>query len=605
MKNLFISLLFFTCFFNANAQMSISLPLERSVFQRNANGQASVAIAGQVRPGSPIGTNFVIKYRTTSLDKNGNPLAAATIWNSGLASTPYAGVFKFSATFNTGWYLLEVGAFEGNNNFPTTSGAVKFGVGEVVFIAGQSNAQGTDNITNSAVNPTFYDCVNSISNNQICKNTYQFPYIEKIVDGKLITPSGNRSAWFYGHLGKRIADELIPGTVVPTLFFNAAFTGSSVENWAKTAESDVEIAPLPLLNGQPCCAFVTPEKGWFNDWDTQGPEGQPYKTLKNSLTYFGSMFGARCVLWHQGESDNVLNTSELSYDSKLQIVLNKSREHFSNNLSWAISRATWYMGTVDPAVIAGQQKTRTYTGNLQQGPSAAAVWNSDNIPASKRRADDNTHFIAPGLVDAGNQAFEAFKTGFGFTPIKNMTSVSATTPPNLTITKSGANVTIKAPAGYTYKWVEGDNHITTAFSSAQSITVSNSNWKSYRCYIISPTRTMVSQAVYTPMLAVGGAARMGAEEEAIIEKEEFVPVQITPNPAKEKTVVRYTLREPSLVRIDLVDLNGHILFTSGEHAYAAGNQEQTLDLSKLFVGSYVCRIKIGSYFVSRHFVLER
>ncbi|KQS31034.1 sialate O-acetylesterase [Dyadobacter sp. Leaf189] len=597
MKNLFLSLLFFTSFFTANAQMSISLPLERSVFQRNANGQASVAIAGQVRPGSPIGANFVIKYRTTSLDKNGNPLAAATIWNSGLASTPYAGVFKFSATFNTGWYLLEVGAFEGNNNFPTTSGAVKFGVGEVVFIAGQSNAQGTDGIVNSTVNPVFYDCVNSISNNQICKNTYQFPYIEKIVDGKLITPSGNRSAWFYGHLGKRIADELIPGTVVPTLFFNAAFTGSSVENWAATALDETATVKLPLLDGNICCANIF-------DWNSEGAAGQPYKSLKNSLTYFGSMFGARCVLWHQGESDNVLNTSESTYDSKLQIVLNKSREHFSNNLSWAISRATWYYGTVDPIVIAGQQKTRAYQGILQQGSSAAAIWNSDIIPASKRRADDNTHFIAPGLVEAGNQAFEAFKTGFGFTPIKNMTSVPATTAPSFTITKSGANVTIKAPAGYTYKWVGGDNHITTAFSSAQSITVSNSNWKSYRCYIISPTRTMVSQAVYTPMLAVGGAARMGAEEEALIENEEFASVRITPNPAKGKTIVRYILREPSLVRIDLVDFSGRILFSSDENACPAGNQAQTLDLSKFTSGSYICRIKIGSYFVSKLLALE-
>ena len=77
--------------------------------------------------------------------------------------------------------------------------------------------------------------------------------------------------------------------------------------------------------------------------------GLPYTTLKNALNYYGSLFGVRAVLWHQGEADADVNvnpiykaTSAADYQTKLQAVIAKSRADFvAPNLTWYVSKASF------------------------------------------------------------------------------------------------------------------------------------------------------------------------------------------------------------------------------------------------------------------------
>ncbi|WP_019946050.1 sialate O-acetylesterase [Dyadobacter beijingensis] len=597
MKRLFMAFMLIGLCMQAHAQMSLSLPLPRSVFQRNANNQASVIISGQLLPGSP--SNYQIKYRYIKLKKDGtDDVSGYTAWAYGTGST-YYGIYRFAVTFNTGWYNLEVGVFEGVNTYASLTSTVKFGVGDVIFIAGQSNAQGTDGITNSAVDNKFYDCVNSISSNQICKNSYQYPAIQKIQDGSLIAPTGNRSAWAYNRLGSKITDASTT-TVVPTLFFNTAFTGSSVENWSVTAADQNASVQLPLLGGATCC------QPGFADWDSQGSAGQPYKTLKNSLGYYGGMFGARAVLWHQGESDNMLNTAASTYRDRLMVVINKTRQQFNPNLGWAISRASRWNGTVKATVISGQELAKA-AATSTTGSSAASsrgAWDSD---ANLGRISDNTHFNASGLQTLGDDYFANYQGVGTETATKNLPPVAALTPPPISIDVTGTDVTLTAmvSGGYTYSWVQTyDGNMSSPTSTYQAITVSNNQTRQYRCYATdSQGRTTLSQAIYTPVKNVSGA-RIGAEE--IIgsaEIEELVPLKVSPNPTKEQVSLTFNLKEASNVKIDLMHINGGIIASSPEKDYEVGQHQYSFDASQLVAGTYVCRLRAGNYFASKKVVI--
>ena len=96
-----------------------------------------------------------------------------------------------------------------------------------------------------------------------------------------IGPSG-RTAWFWGNLG----DKLVERLGVPVLFFNAAFGGAILNQWAKSqeiAESNPNLYPAP------------------------------FGTILNTLLRFGNEFGLRSILWMQGESDNLGATGTSQY----------------------------------------------------------------------------------------------------------------------------------------------------------------------------------------------------------------------------------------------------------------------------------------------------
>lgn len=222
----------------------------------------------------------------------------------------------------------------------------------MIFFAGQSNAQGVNGVRSPGYgkdpgDPDYspeYDCV-SVINNTVdcyCKSTFSFPKFDNLERGafngdKQIAPNGYADAWYYEALGKKIVDKEA-GKVIPVVFFNVGYGGTSINNWQVSANNPNGTTPNPF--GPTNCG--TDLNSSFE------PVGQPYKGLKTSLNYYGGMLGARGVVWHQGESDaltDVINSTHVGgtrsyYNTALSQVIAKTRQDFDGNLGWAISKAS-------------------------------------------------------------------------------------------------------------------------------------------------------------------------------------------------------------------------------------------------------------------------
>jgi hypothetical protein len=324
MKKYIILALLLASFCFSFAQTTITLPLNNSVFQRNSSNSALVYFSGQPVGLSSWNSSFQMQYRISTLDNTGNTTSTG-FWNN--ISTGVGHTYFFSTTISTGWYRFETRIFNGSIQIGTIIG-VKFGVGEVIIIAGQSNAQGYGSITY----PTqpIDDCiiVSAQTSSNVCSSTLPvFPVFSKISNTSSISPNGFQP-WAYINLGNQIVDKEV-GKVIPVLFLNAGNSATSIDNWYQTSNNTSATSPRTLAGNTLAC---------FDGTDVG--IGEPYRTFRNTLNYYGSIFGVRGVLWHQGESDTFDQTSSSVYRTKLDGVIDKSRTNFNNNLNWAISKAT-------------------------------------------------------------------------------------------------------------------------------------------------------------------------------------------------------------------------------------------------------------------------
>lgn len=328
MKKLILFLFTFLLNFCTNAQSPsrlayskiISLPLDRAVYQRNSSNSATVKLATQFSYGSNIQTGTA-KYYVEQLDKYGNNPSPGTYYIAPIVISDNLliqnnGLFSVDLVLPTGWYKITVTAnfFYRTNATTPLSESVKVGVGEVLFFAGQSNAQGVADIR-SPDTGVEYDCVSAINkiDDCYCKSIFGFPKFDALKRGSFngqqqIAPNGYADAWYYEALGKKIVDKEV-GRIIPVAFFNVGYGGTGINNWQVSANNPTGTTPNPF-GGNANCGF-----------SGQEPQGQPYKGLKISLNYYGGILGARGVVWHQGESDalpDVINSTHGGTSGKIK-----------------------------------------------------------------------------------------------------------------------------------------------------------------------------------------------------------------------------------------------------------------------------------------------
>lgn len=299
-------ILLWLCFTLAQASAQteiITFPVNGTVFQKNSAGNYNCHLAGQLQ-----NTNAMY-YRIQK--KNGtswNDIATDIQLSSTWAVGDRRGFYKAHGNLSTGWYRVrlyrkyKVWLFFNKRVYKDTK---EFGVGDVYFIGGQSNAAGyseedplSSGIGGDNTNP-FYPV--NISNevrviHDKNENSYSselkngIPYKSKfdplvsgthfLNDKKGFYPNGAAS-WCWPALGKMISDG---GT--PVMFFNNAWPGSSVNS----------------------------------DWNDNA-------TLKGkftrTLTQYGNILGAKGVLWHQGERDaQILTLSSTNSGGNRNTYLN-------------------------------------------------------------------------------------------------------------------------------------------------------------------------------------------------------------------------------------------------------------------------------------------
>ena len=378
----------------------ISFPIDRAVFQRSSSASlatATVTFAGEfTENASGSGTTNNSTYEIRRLRIDGVDLGAyvsPTTFSGSQKTrigTSVGYTFYFTLNVPTGWYQLNV-----KNGSNSAVKSIKFGVGEVFVIAGQSNAQGYG-ITGfgySAVDNT-YDCVNSFKNVQNVGSWgggvgYVTDHInlERPVFGRLVYttdianpannnpwvgPTGTRT-WYYLWMGERLARTHSASPLsttnanytsqppVPIMFYNVAVAGTSINNWEgamkKTKGFFSSNYTNPLNNSSNPYSIPNSEYPSQTPWTADPGYDNLFTTLKNVLSFYGGMFGVRSVIWHQGEAEtktlSTMNNSGVyeaqgtvpssydvkNYGTKLKAVIDESRIILPN-LKWTIFRAS-------------------------------------------------------------------------------------------------------------------------------------------------------------------------------------------------------------------------------------------------------------------------
>lgn len=384
--------------FCAFAQIQVSFPLSRAVFQRNTANNASVSITGTY-------STTITRIEARAEARNGQ--GTSTDWQT-IVANPQGGVFTGTLTMQGGWYNLSVRLMRDNQEVGTQT-VERVGVGEVFIVAGQSNAGRLgENERRDGVSAQD-DRVSSVI---FQYNDSQYPADAPVpvfshLDGPNDMAPWGIGSWCWGPLG----DLLTARLNVPVLFFNAAFYGTSIRNWAETATGERTLSDyVPLYY----------------------PPKQPYFHLKLALQNYANMMGVRAILWQHGEADNQFDTPANVYAERLQIVIDQSRTDFGKNVPWVVARASYTDRFLsDKNIIDGQNLVIANKPNTFAGPSTDLI----QIPRSRAPLFDDTHFDNPGLKEVA-AAWDASLTSAFFS---NAVPANPAPAPILTVACAGNN----------------------------------------------------------------------------------------------------------------------------------------------------------------------
>ncbi|UTA66280.1 sialate O-acetylesterase [Emticicia sp. 21SJ11W-3] len=390
------------------AQLQITFPMSRAVFQRNSSGGGVIPVAGSFQ-------SKLDRVDVRVLAINGG---ASTDWAT-ININPNTGTFNGGISAWGGWYQLEVRGIK-NQQIVTTAVLDKVGVGEVFVIAGQSNAMGYAGFGNP---PATDDRVNVVTNYYSFGQIPEVPYpvIGHLDENTKIAPLGG-SSWCWGRLGDLLTSKL----GVPVLFFNTAMESMSVESWQVSADGG---------------------RGYDYYSGNYALPGYPYDNLRKSLYNYVNMFGARAVLWHQGETDSDKGTAFDVYRNTLQYLIQRSRTDSGKNLSWVVSKVSRTKDRpTSPTILSAQEAVIVNYSNVFRGPE------TDGITTRV----DGVHFFGQGLIDLANAWNDKLNTDFfsRSTPVQASAQVNFSV--NCNVQNTGAPLNISMQDGYTnYKWTNG------------------------------------------------------------------------------------------------------------------------------------------------------
>lgn len=400
------------------AQVTVSFPTSRIVFQRSNANTASFVVTGTYKQGIPDRVEAALEPLTESQ-------GTATDWQL-VEQSPVGGLFSGTISATGGWYKLKVRLIR-NGQISESTEIDRIGVGEVFVVAGQSNARG---IQNYGAPPAYEDRVSCFNylNASFETNELPEPAFSHVNADSYIAPYGF-SAWSWGALG----DLLVARLNVPVLFYNAALEGTTSRAWR---ESTTGLATNPYIGG-----------AYSNQL--------PYSQLRVSLRQFASLTGLRAILWQQGESDTQFELPEPEIVTNLQQVIGQSRYDAGHNISWVMSRVSYNgTGQTKSAVVNAQNTVISSVSNVFNGPY------TDDIQIPR---PDGVHIQGSGLVSLA----EAWNTSLTSDFFKNSNPRSALPLPTIKIGCAGeSQVKLFAQGDYT------EMHWNTGVSD-KTVTVGN------------------------------------------------------------------------------------------------------------------------------------
>ena len=220
----------------AKTKLSVTSPANRLVFQRNQAGNATFSVAGNCAwSGAAVEARMV----DAATGKAGG-------WASlGTVQPDYT--YRGSLTVAAGWYSLEVRTRGAGHS--ATATVERVGVGEVFVVVGHSVAHG------GAINlpGAEDDRVSTIAlpaGDMESQWQYKFTGDPRFLPDTVgrhfdsnvqPAPAGN-GTYFWA----AFADHVAKAQHVPVLILNAAFGGTSLEHWAKSARGETFAHPFVI-----------------------------------------------------------------------------------------------------------------------------------------------------------------------------------------------------------------------------------------------------------------------------------------------------------------------------------------------------------------------
>lgn len=393
-----------------NAQnIDITFPTNRAIFQRSNSNSAVVYFSGNYR------------IRLDQIQVRLVPINGGTDtgWQT-IVQNPRNGIYKGAVVANGGWYQATIRGLQ-NGEVKAEFTLDRIGVGEVFLISGQSNAQGYYGKGQKAASDDRVNVINSLYDPANSKPSY--PTFGHLNAESAIAPNG-QGAWCWGQLGDLLAQRLN----VPVLFMNSASEGMPIGEFIKSAEG---------FQG------TNPYSG------NKAPAGYPYSSLTDVIHYWIHMTGIRAVLWHQGESDNFLNTPSDVYSSQLKRIIELSRFNTGKNLSWMVARASKDPDGDDSKIINAQNNVINSTYNVFEGP------NTDVI----KDRTDNVHFSTVGMTTAAQLWSEKINSTFFAQSTPQLGNAPLTLQPYCGYLGTDAPMELIGPDGYnSYQWSNGNTN---------------------------------------------------------------------------------------------------------------------------------------------------
>lgn len=589
---------------------TISWPRDYSVFQRNTTttgGATTVYFSGQIFDMTSV------SYRIERLNADGSYNNDWQTWQAlpgGVQpiGSSSSGTFHFSLSVPTGWYRVTF------RDGVSQTVSVKFGVGEVFVIAGQSNAQGagSDQFINGL---TSYDCVVG-NKNYIGSDLTLYPTIDQPVFGVInsgnmtIGPRGDRP-WYYQSLGNQIATREA-GQVIPVCFFNVSHGGSSINNWYDSMQRTKTMFSSNYANTMVTGSTSTTT----NPWNPPPFDNRfPYIDLKNILSFYGNMFGVRAVIWHQGEAETRTLLSQYlsstfgspyipssysvnNYDTYLNAIIADTRTILPN-LPWAISKVSLIDENTTSSVakynivnnsgnliVPGTTTVNIGNSVIQEqtnvSSTSAVSWASQNsdsfiwtsIPTTNKRSD-GTHFSTEGLKSMSEDVYSNISSILSKSPV-----LPASVPRMMLNRVAERYYSIWTASFTSYLW-----HDNADYRYYQTQTNMGNNWVNngggpdwgYNGFSKDGNGRIFKVVPEIRFQGVNGG-RVGVLEQHAVETS-----VVYPNPVLDENSlhVNFRLIEASPVKIQLVRENGEVATELIEPKMEPGSHSLAIPLKKL------------------------
>ncbi len=350
--------------------MVLTSPVARLVYQRGLDASALLTITGDCGQ-----TNGIVEARARPVDSTKNEVP----WQP-VGTNRSDGHFDGYLRVPGGWYRLEVRVVGSH----LSQGFVEpVGVGEVFIVVGHSVAQGGD--TNLA-GATTDDRVNTIAwpaDSGAVRREYERTADPQFLppaqgthfsDGVVPAPFGH-GTYFWAQFAERVAQT----QDVPVLLLNAAFGGTSLEHWARSAR------------GEP-----------FGHSFVKSELRMPYINLYHALRRYAAVTGVRAILADQGQND---------------WPETDGGKVFANYATW-VAQARSDLSFPELAVVVNRANppgTRTTIREVQERvireiPFCFPGPDYDTLAPVDRY--DGVHLSAPGLTNAARLWAEALPAAF-------------------------------------------------------------------------------------------------------------------------------------------------------------------------------------------------